>query len=97
MSQKRRILAALKLGPVCGTDMLRWRIPRYAARIYELRTEGHDIVSRPCRLHDHDSPQVVYELAEKDQLAFDFGLTVEEAGSNAVRRLRAVEDVSWTG
>ena len=68
MTQKTRILAALKLGPVCGTQMLGWHIPRYAARIYELRTEGHDIISRPCTLHAHESPQVVYEMVEKAQL-----------------------------
>ena len=74
MNQKQRILNALKLGPVCGTDLLRWSIPRYAARIAELRKAGHDIVTRPCRLHDHETPQFVYEMVEKDQLAFDFEL-----------------------
>jgi hypothetical protein len=67
-SQKQRILGALKLGPVCGTTLLGWSMPRYAARIYELRAEGHEITSRPCQLHHHESPQIVYELAELDQL-----------------------------
>jgi hypothetical protein len=70
MNQKQRILNALKLGPVCGTDLLRWGIPRYAARVAELRKAGHDIITRPCRLHDHESPQVVYEMQTKDQMSF---------------------------
>lgn len=68
-SQKQRILNALKLGPVCGTQFLDWHMPRYAARIYELRTEGHYITTRTCQLHRHESPQIVYELAEADQLS----------------------------
>jgi len=68
MNQKQRILAALKMGPVCGTVMLGWHIPRYSARILELRDEGYEIIRRPCRLHYHDSQQYVYELAESDQL-----------------------------
>jgi len=68
MSQKQRVLNALKMQPVCGTSFLDWHIPRYAARIWELRAEGYEIASRPCRLHSHESPQTVYELAESDQL-----------------------------
>lgn len=67
-TQKQRIMGALKMQPTCGTTFLSWHMPRYAARIYELRTEGHDIISRPCKLHVHDSPQTVYELVEKSQL-----------------------------
>lgn len=68
MSQRDRILAALKLEPRCATDFFRWGIPRAAARIHELRGEGHDIITKPCRLHHHDSPQVVYELVDADQM-----------------------------
>jgi hypothetical protein len=57
------------MGPVCGTVMLRWYIPRYAARIHELRAEGYEITSRTCKLHIHESPQTVYELVESDQLS----------------------------
>lgn len=69
-SQKQRILNLLKLGPVCGTDFLRYNMPRGAARINELRNEGHIITTRPCQLHEHETHQVVYELAsdEMDQL-----------------------------
>lgn len=73
-SQKQRILAALKLGPVCGTDLLRWHMPRGAARIGELRKEGHQITTRPCRLHDHETAQVVYELADGEMSQLRFGI-----------------------
>jgi hypothetical protein len=69
MSQKQRLLQALKLGPVCGTTLLEWHIPRYGARLHELRAEGYEIESKPCRLHYHESPQTVYELVEMDQLS----------------------------
>lgn len=65
--QRDRVLGALKLGPTCGTTFLEWRIPRYGARVYELRQEGYEIVSRPCRMHRHENPQIVYELTEMDQ------------------------------
>lgn len=67
-TQKQRILEALRLEPRCGTTFLDWHIPRYAARIYELRTEGHNIVSTPCKLHHHDSAQIVYRLVEMSQM-----------------------------
>jgi hypothetical protein len=69
VNQKDRILAALKLGPICGSVMASWYINRYAARIYELRSEGYEISRRPCQLHHHDSQQYVYELAEPDQMS----------------------------
>jgi hypothetical protein len=71
-SQKDRILQALKLEPRCATTFLDWRIGRPAARIGELRQEGHDIITRRCQLHIHDNPQVVYELVESDQLLLKF-------------------------
>jgi hypothetical protein len=68
MTQKDRILQALKLEPRCATTFLDWRIGRPAARVLELRQEGHDIITRRCQLHHHDNPQVVYELVESAQL-----------------------------
>lgn len=68
MSQRDRVLLMLKAGPVCGTDFLRAYIPRYSARILELRQQGHVIIDRPCRFHDHESRQTIYELAMSDQL-----------------------------
>ena len=35
MNQRERVLARLKQGPVCGTELLEMRIPRYSARILE--------------------------------------------------------------
>lgn len=69
MNQRERILNALKLGPVCGTDMLRWNIARGAARIHELKAEGYQITTRPCKLHRHESAQIVYELETTDQMS----------------------------
>jgi hypothetical protein len=71
MNQRDRVLGALKMGPVCGTTFLASYIPRYAARILELRKEGYQIITRPCQLHAHDSRQTVYELIGADQLALD--------------------------
>lgn len=68
MNQRDRILAALKLEPRCGTTFLNWRIPRYSARIGELRAEGYEITTRPCTLHEHETRQTVFELVEADQL-----------------------------
>ena len=72
MNQKTRILSALQLEPRCATVFLDWRIGRAAARINELRDEGYDIITRPCQLHHHDNPQVVYELADTNQLLLGF-------------------------
>lgn len=64
-SQRSRILSWLGAGPVCGTTMLRFHIPRYAARINELRRDGYTIVTRPCQQdHGHTTPQVEYVLLE---------------------------------
>ena len=69
MSQRDRILDALRLEKRCGTDFLRFDPPiaRYSARIHELRGEGYEIVTEPCRLHRHESAQVVFELVDNDQ------------------------------
>lgn len=69
MNQRDRVLNMLKAGPVCGTDLLRAYIPRYSARIYELRQQGHVISSEPCKLHDHRDTQTVYRLATTDQMS----------------------------
>jgi len=61
-TQKERILDSLRRGPVCGTELLRRGMPRYAARIYELRADGHRIETARCLLHRHDSYQIMYRL-----------------------------------
>lgn len=68
-SQKARILHALensRIG-VCGTTLLARNMPRYAARIGELRADGVDIVTEPCNLHWHVTRQVKYRLAVADE------------------------------
>ncbi len=44
-SQCDRILNLLKTGPVCGSILLTLRMPRYSARIAELRGRGHEIAT----------------------------------------------------
>lgn len=58
-----------KRDAVCGTELLQARIPRYSARILELRAAGYRIVTRPCSktFHYHDSRQVEYVLDEWTQ------------------------------
>lgn len=69
MNQKERVLMMLKQGPVCGTDFLRVYVPRYSARILELRQQGYAINTRPCKnqFHQHESAQTVFELEAIDQ------------------------------
>jgi len=69
LSQRQRILDALRLEKRCGTDFLKWEPPiaRYSARIEELRKQGHQIVTEPCRLHTHTNTQFVYRLENQDQ------------------------------
>jgi len=64
MSQRDRILALLKQGPVCASRLLDKRIPRYSARIYELRRAGYLITTRRCQRpdHYHRSKQVEFVL-----------------------------------
>lgn len=71
LTQSQRILGALKLGPKCGTTFLEWRIPRYAARIHELRGQGYAITSEKCLFHDHETHQTVYRLLTEDQLRLE--------------------------
>jgi hypothetical protein len=70
MTQSQEILYRLQMGPVCGTDLLRMFIPRYAARILELRQAGHQIETRTCRddRHQHRNKQIEYVLVTADTL-----------------------------
>ena len=65
-SQKARILEWLKERPtgICSTDLLRIRIPRGAARISELRADGHLISTEKCVVHRHRTRQIRYVLNE---------------------------------
>lgn len=72
-SQKQRILDALHLEPRCSLEFLDWtpRITRGAARIQDLKDDGHTIMSDTCRLHDYETAtHVKYTLATSDQLSF---------------------------
>jgi len=63
-SQKQRVLDTLRnAGPsgVCGTSLLYINIPRYAARIHELRQAGHQIASTQCG-DSHTTRQTRYTL-----------------------------------
>ena len=44
-TQKERILAMLEGGVVCGSELLDARMPRYAARILELKADGYHIIT----------------------------------------------------
>ena len=58
-TQTEQVLAMLRNGPVCGTRFLARHIPRYPARIWELKSEGHAISKRRCTDpgHRHASAQ----------------------------------------
>jgi len=64
MSQSSRVLDMLVRGWVCGTEFLDERIPRYGARIFDLRRRGYCIVRRPCGnpQHHHRSAQDEWRL-----------------------------------
>jgi len=68
MSQRTAILQSLQAGPVCGTMFLEMRMPRYAARINELRNAGWHIVKRRCENphHQHQTVQYEYLIAQHD-------------------------------
>lgn len=51
MSQRVEVLRLLRNGPVCSTQFLTAHIPRFSARVFELRQDGYQIVKRQCRAH----------------------------------------------
>lgn len=67
MSDQRDRVAAMlttSRGGVCGTTFLRNQIPRYGARLAELRRDGWVIDRRLCdkSTHYHESRQWVYDV-----------------------------------
>lgn len=64
LSHKQLILRQLERGPVCATTLLEDHMPRYAARILDLRQEGNRIVTERCNRmgHEHQTRQVQYRL-----------------------------------
>lgn len=69
-TQKEKVLWRIQQGPACGTVFLQRHIPRYAARVAELRAEGWNITTRTCEnvLHHHVSRQVEYVLEPQETL-----------------------------
>lgn len=65
MTQSDEVLHLLSEGWVCGTTFLNCCIPRYPARILELRRQGFPIERRRCEhpLHFHRSTQYEWRLA----------------------------------
>ena len=66
LSQKERVLSTLRVRPdgVCGVTFLEQRIPRYAARILDLKHDGFHIERIPCpySLHTHPASVATYKL-----------------------------------
>ena len=66
MTQLERVLEALRanIDGVCGTLFLKEGIPRYAARIGELRSAGHNIIRVKCPYfyHTHTGNIATYRL-----------------------------------
>ncbi len=60
MTQKQFVLKELRLrGTVCGTWFLKYHIPRYSARIYDLIQDGHRIERVRCPHHYHTHPATI--------------------------------------
>ncbi len=71
MNQRDRILLSLQQNTaVCGTHFLEDRMPRYSARILELKEQGHNIQTRSCRhpWHTHSSNQIEYLLLDEGRM-----------------------------
>ncbi len=61
-SQETRILNLLKNGgPVCGGLLLTLKMPRYSARIGNLRSLGHEIVTVKCKHYGRTADFVLVE------------------------------------
>lgn len=56
---------------VCGTDFLDARIPRYGARLHDLRARGFVTVRRACEnpAHSHRSGQFEWRLVARPAAA----------------------------
>lgn len=63
MTQTDRILNRLDAGLMCSWEPFKWEPPiiRVAARIQDLKDQGHEITSVPCR-HGDGARHVAYIL-----------------------------------
>ena len=59
-TQQQRIITMLKSGKKTSADFYKEYMPRFSARIHELRNKGYDIRRSPWRDH-----MFVYELKEE--------------------------------
>src|SRR3990167_8097943 len=56
MTQKEVIKEKMANGEwICGTWFMENYVPEYRSRINEIRKEGFEIETRPCRQHSHNS------------------------------------------
>lgn len=70
MTQNERILEYLKLNNrLCSLAPISWSpmITRTAARINDLKLQGHEITTHDCLMHREAPRHVVYELVAADQ------------------------------
>lgn len=58
---------------MCAWDLYSYRMPRFAARIHELRQEGYHIETRPCSAayhHPDVKAHIEYRLLQAGQQTF---------------------------
>ncbi len=76
-TQKERTLSMLRTlhQGVCGTMFLEARMPRYAARILDLKHDGHRIekISCPYSYHGHAKAIATYRLNPLYEVVDDGG------------------------
>lgn len=79
MTQQDRVLWLLRRGWVCGSDFLDERLPRYGARICELRQLGYMIERRQCvnPHHHHRSAQWEWRLTAEPRADGQITVLVE--------------------
>lgn len=64
LTQKEKMMLAFTAyGVVCGNTFLAINIPRYSARVHDLRSDGHIIVRAKCPYshHTHGPHIATYE------------------------------------
>jgi len=67
MTQQDQVRRMLEAGWTCGTEFLDERLPRYAARIHELRADGVLVERRACERHSHRSGQFEWRAVPEGQ------------------------------
>jgi hypothetical protein len=65
LTQKEKMLLAFRAyGVVCGNTFLTMHIPRYAARVSDLKADGYKITRAKCPYshHSHGKQIATYEM-----------------------------------